>query len=119
MGKLKKGDKSPFLSYFYIKRRVSFDVCFWYNISMENYKNNDYIFDKKQLIKHAKTVLRSKKLSGVELSKEVGIHVQQIYGYKSGKRNIQEAQLETLYKFEKVYQENEAFKSARKGENRK
>jgi len=85
---------------------------------MENNKYDKYIFDKTQLIKHAKTVLRSKKFSGVELSKEVGIHVQQIYGYRSGKRKIQEAQLETLYKFEKVYQEHEAFKSIRKKEDK-
>jgi len=85
---------------------------------MENINQNEYIFDKKQLVRHAKTVLRSKKFSGVELSKEVGIHVQQIYGYRSGKRKIQDAQLETLYKFEKVYQEHEAFKNTRKGENR-
>lgn len=55
-------------------------------------------------------MLKSKKFTGVELSKEVGIHVQQIYGYKSGKRRLKDAQLETLLKFEKLYQEHEAFK---------
>ncbi|WP_205126882.1 helix-turn-helix domain-containing protein [Staphylococcus aureus] len=83
---------------------------------MENNEYNGYIFDKDKLIKHAKVVLRSKKFSGVELAKEVGIHVQQIYGYKSGKRNIKDAQLETLSKFEKLYQQHPAFKKSRKGE---
>lgn len=91
----------------------------WYNLSMNNNENNGCIINRNKLIKHSKIVLKSKKITGVELSKEVGIHVQQIYGYKSGKRSLKNAQLETLLKFEKLYQEHEAFKKARKGEQDK
>lgn len=82
---------------------------------MKNNYNQDTLLDREKLIEHAKIVL-SCKLTQRELSEEVGVHVRQIGFYRNGSRPIENAYLETLIKFEHVYQTNPLFEKNRNQE---
>lgn len=58
-------------------------------------------------LSHAKILLDNLKDSNITVaivSKYSGIHIQQIYAYKDGRRDINKARMETLIKFENAYQ---------------
>jgi len=85
--------------------------------TMDRYSNLDMgiASNRPLLIKHAKVILESS-LSGVEIAKETGSHVSQIYAYRNGTRPIENAHFENLWKFEALYQNHEAFKNHRESE---
>ncbi|RIM88896.1 hypothetical protein BU107_04650 [Staphylococcus xylosus] len=58
-------------------------------------------------LKHAKIILNEIQkdiLTVSQVATYTGIHIQQIYGYKDKRRDINKARLETLMKFENAYQ---------------
>lgn len=65
-------------------------------------KSNEFL-DKKVLIEHANVVLKSS-MKGSELAKEMEMNSRQLYAYRNGTRNIENAFYDNLLKFEKIYQ---------------
>lgn len=56
---------------------------------------------------HAKIILneiQKENITVSQVSSYTGIHIQQIYGYKDERRDINKARLETLMKFENAFQ---------------
>ena len=76
-------------------------------INMDRYSdiNMGIASNRPLLIKHAKAILESN-MSGVEIAKETGLHVTQVYAYRNGTRPIENAHFENLWKFEALYQVN-------------
>ncbi|HAC5789017.1 TPA_asm: hypothetical protein GZX72_14420 [Listeria monocytogenes] len=65
--------------------------------------NEDYFFDRKKLIEHAKKVLEKKEIKGSHIAEQIDMNRKQLYDYRNGIRNIENARLETLLKFERYY----------------
>ncbi|EZV57633.1 hypothetical protein [Staphylococcus aureus] len=59
--------------------------------------------DRDLLIRHAKKILNSN-VKGTYLARELQMHTRQLYGYRNGSKNIDTAYLDTLLKFETLYQ---------------
>lgn len=66
----------------------------------ENHLN----FDKEELIYHAKKILNKKDLKGTYIAEQLNMNQRQLYDYRNGRKKIENAQLETLIKFENLYQ---------------
>ncbi|HDF3152075.1 hypothetical protein [Staphylococcus chromogenes] len=67
---------------------------------------------REELIKHAKRVLNSR-LTATEIAKLTGVNSQQVSLYRNGKRNIENAYLKNLLKFELLYQKHDLFSEIR------
>ena len=80
-----------------------------------NKKFNTYTSDKKRLIQHAKTILESD-LTGVQISEGTGVNTNQVYAYRNGTRPIENARVESLWKFEDLYQTHDLFEKTRNEE---
>lgn len=79
------------------------DIC--HNITMSKKDIlHDTLLNRKELIEHAKAVLGSD-WTGVDIAKELEMNSRQVYAYRKGRRNIENATYDTLLKFESVYQE--------------
>lgn len=87
--------------------------------NMDRYSDIDMgiASNKPLLIKHARIILESS-LSGVEIAKETGLHLSQVYAYRNGTRPIENAHFENLWKFEALYQNHKQFKKERKSEGK-
>lgn len=88
--------------------------CIMLNMNT-NDKNIDLDNKRLLLIKHAKIVLNSK-LTGVQIAKETGVNAQQVCLYRNGKRDIERAYFNNLFKFECLYQQHDLFKEIREME---
>ena len=67
--------------------------------------NDNYInIDRDELIAHALKLLNNKNLKGTYLAQELKMNQRQVYNYRNGSKDIEKAQLETLIKFENLYQ---------------
>ena len=66
----------------------------------ENYIN----LDRDELIAHALMILNNKNLKGTYIAQELKMNQRQVYNYRNGSKDIEKAQLETLIKFENLYQ---------------
>lgn len=89
-----------------------------YSCIMRNMNNNNNVelSDKRALlVKHAKAVLNSK-LTGVQIAKETGVNAQQVCFYRNGRRDIERAYFNNLFKFECLYQRHSLFKEIREME---
>ena len=73
--------------------------------------------NKPLLTKHAYIILESS-MSGVQIAKETGLHLSQVYAYRNGTRPIENAHFENLWKFEALYQNHKMFKNERKSEGK-
>ena len=84
--------------------------------NMDRYSNIDMgiASNKPLLIKHAKFILESS-MSGVEIAKETGLHLSQVYAYRNGTRPIENAHFENLWKFEALYQNHKTFNKESEG----
>lgn len=88
-----------------------------YNSDMKDYNEQENASNREVMVRHAHRVLKATEdhtsgLSGIQLSKEMGVNPKQFSQYKSGKRDIAKAYLDTLYKFERVYQKYDYFRQA-------
>ena len=81
-----------------------------------NQSIEDIVSKRTLFIRHAKVILEDDALTGVEISKETGVHISQVYAYRNKTRPIENAKYENLWKFEKLYQEHNAFKKYRNKE---
>ncbi len=61
-------------------------------------------FDKEEMIKHAQQILNKKDLKGTYIAEQLNMNQRQLYDYRNGRKKIENAQLETLIKFENLYQ---------------
>lgn len=61
-------------------------------------------FDKDEMIKHAQQILEKKDLKGTYIAEQLNMNQRQLYDYRNGRKKIENAQLETLIKFENLYQ---------------
>lgn len=59
--------------------------------------------DRDKLIAHAYKILNSN-VKGTQIAKEINMNTRQFYDYRNGVKNIETAYLDTLLKFEKLYQ---------------
>lgn len=59
--------------------------------------------DRDELIAHALKILNNKNLKGTYIAQEADINQRQVYNFRNGYRDIRQARLETLLKFEKLY----------------
>ncbi|WP_215392860.1 hypothetical protein [Staphylococcus aureus] len=67
--------------------------------------NNKYLdIDRDELVSHALKILNHKNLKGTYIAQETDINQRQIYNFRNGHRDIKQARLETLIKFENLYQ---------------
>lgn len=70
-----------------------------------NLMSNNYInIDRDELIAHALKILNNKNLKGTYIAQEADINQRQVYNFRNGYRDIRQARLETLIKFENLYQ---------------
>ncbi|MBF0795257.1 hypothetical protein [Mammaliicoccus lentus] len=58
---------------------------------------------REKLIAHAKKILKSN-MKGSYIAKEINMNTRQLYDYRNGIKNIETAYLDTLLKFEGLYQ---------------
>lgn len=65
----------------------------------------DAPIDRQLLVEHARCVLNSH-LQGVKIAEEMEMTKSQVYAYRQGRRKIENAYVDTLLKFEKVYQKH-------------
>lgn len=66
---------------------------------------NKYLdIDRDELISHALKILNNKNLKGTYIAQETNINQRQVYNFRNGYRDIRQARLETLIKFENLYQ---------------
>ncbi|EGQ2899959.1 hypothetical protein DLS44_11580 [Staphylococcus pseudintermedius] len=56
------------------------------------------------MISHALKILNNKNLKGTYIAQETNINQRQVYNFRNGYRDIRQARLETLIKFENLYQ---------------
>lgn len=56
------------------------------------------------MIKHAQQILEKKDLKGTYIAEQLNMNQRQLYDYRNGRKKIENAQLETLIKFENLYQ---------------
>lgn len=67
--------------------------------------DNKYLdIDRDELISHALKILNNKNLKGTYIAQETNINQRQVYNFRNGYRDIRQARLETLIKFENLYQ---------------
>lgn len=71
----------------------------WLILMSDNYLN----LDRDELISHAQKILDNKKLKGTYIAEQLNMNQRQLYDYRNGNKKIENAQLETLIKFENLY----------------
>lgn len=59
--------------------------------------------EREKFIAHAKKILKSN-VKGSYIAKEINMNTRQLYDYRNGIKNIETAYLDTLLKFEGLYQ---------------
>lgn len=70
----------------------------WLISMSENYLN----LNRGELVLHARKILDSK-LKGTYIAEQLNMNQRQLYDYRNGSKKIENAQLETLIKFENLY----------------